>query len=324
MKKILLILFILSFNLLAQNYNLLKSRDKESLVILEKIIKNNTDVNTIITNSVINQAYTPLIYAIMISNTEIVKELIKRGADVNKAVTNTIRYKGINGESIYNIVTVPIVLASSLTNLNILKELINNNADINIEGGRTLLFYAQDKYIAAELIKLGIDVNAKDTNGKTALFTVGYDAVEKLVSSGAQLEVRDNEGNTPLLCFINSYNIDYKKLEILVKIGANINAKDNNDDTLLINAIYRGNIELIKKLLELGADIEIRDKNGNTPLMIAIWQYYSSSNEKDLNIIIELVNYGADIYAKHQYGITPYKTAEDIESKEILNIFNDR
>lgn len=148
-----------------------------------------------------------------------------------------------------------------------------------------------------------------------------------MVASGAELEIRNNKGNTALLDIPFSTDLYLKKLEALVKIGANIDAKDKNDDTLLIKSIRDNDIKLTKKLLELGADIEIRDKNGNTPLMVAILQYelrYDIFNEKDLNIIIELVNYGADIYAKHKYGITPYSTAEDIGNKEILDIFNNR
>lgn len=53
----------------------------------------------------------------------------------------------------------------------------------------------------------------------------------------------------------------------MIDLGADLNARDNNGDTPLFMAAYGNkNPEVIKALLEYGADVNIRDDSGKTAL----------------------------------------------------------
>lgn len=53
-------------------------------------------------------------------------------------------------------------------------------------------------------------------------------------------------------------------LEALVSSGADINARDDSDNTLLMNAAVQDNSEMVKLLLELGADKSLKTSDGTT------------------------------------------------------------
>jgi ankyrin repeat protein len=61
-------------------------------------------------------------------------------------------------------------------------------------------------------------------------------------------------------------------------VGADVNAKNNNSETSLIEAIYRGHVQLVKELLEHGADIEAKGLFDWTPLHNAAMNGYSIGN----------------------------------------------
>ena len=91
--------------------------------------------------------------------------------------------------------------------------------------------------------------------------------VKLLIENGANIEVKDNNGDTALI--LASY---YRRLEIvkyLVEKGANINATNDNGWTSLMYASKYGELETIKYLLENGADVNIKNKNGNAALDLA-------------------------------------------------------
>ena len=61
-----------------------------------------------------------------------------------------------------------------------------------------------------------------------------------------------------------------KKVKYLVRLGADVNAKDNWGETVLIDAVNLGHIEVVKCLVEHGADLEAKDEwYGETALMKA-------------------------------------------------------
>jgi len=121
------------------------------------------------------------------------------------------------------------------------------------------------------LIEQGIDVNAKNTSGETAL----YAAAE-----------RGHEGVARLL----------------LKMGADIQAKAQHERTALHQAAESGHEAVVRMLLEKGADIEAKDWYGGTALHGAA----ESGHEAVVRLLLKA---GANIHVSTQYRGTALRRA---------------
>jgi ankyrin repeat protein len=85
-----------------------------------------------------------------------------------------------------------------------------------------------------------------------------------LLEKGAEIESRDNDGQTPLssAAFLGHE----ATVQLLLKKGADIESKDKYGQTPLSRAAMRGHEAVVQLLLEKGADVESRDNDGQTPL----------------------------------------------------------
>jgi len=59
---------------------------------------------------------------------------------------------------------------------------------------------------------------------------------------------------------------DIEQIKSLISGGADVNAKDNNGSTPLHYAVILANMDVIKLLISNGADVNAKDKEGRTPL----------------------------------------------------------
>ncbi len=84
-----------------------------------------------------------------------------------------------------------------------------------------------------------------------------------LAEYNPNLDIQDNEGNTPLHLAVRNGNDLI--LQALLAHGADINAYNNNGDTALHVAIRAGRTTVASQLLEAGAQINERNDEGNTP-----------------------------------------------------------
>ena len=92
----------------------------------------------------------------------------------------------------------------------------------------------------------------------------GATEVERLISLGANVNVVNEAGATPLMWAIP----DLAKVRLLVDHGANVNAVSKNlgRTPLLIAAGYPNTVPVLKLLLEKGADLKARDRSGENAL----------------------------------------------------------
>lgn len=111
------------------------------------------------------------------------------------------------------------------------------------------------------------------------------DVVQALIELGANINSKDEYGNTPLHNAIAKGHVN--TVHALIKNGANLNAEDETEDTPLhIAAIFgnrihikftfqsefflkfhfSGHVKLIQDLIANGANISVTNKNGETPL----------------------------------------------------------
>ena len=122
---------------------------------------------------------------------------------------------------------------------------------------RDILYAAQKGNIkkVKALINAGIDVNAEDKNGNTALMCAaayGYtDTVNLLIDKGADVNARSNDGVTALMRVAWYGKTDVAK--VLIKAGADLELKDNNEQTALMKAVSKGNTEIVNLLKAAGA-----------------------------------------------------------------------
>jgi hypothetical protein len=124
-----------------------------------------------------------------------------------------------------------------------------------------------------------------------------------LLDQGANLEVRDKYGSTPLLYAAG--NGETAVVKLFLERGAKVDETNSNGETALIAAACNcpsvdmpDTADSVRLLLENGADIEARDKQGDTSLMAAAgW---------GRTWIVEiLLDRGAHIETRNNEGYTP-------------------
>jgi len=138
--------------------------------------------------------------------------------------------------------------------------------------------------------QMGVDVNAKGMYGCTPLHWAvdrceSLELVQYLVAQGADVNVKDNEGHTPLVRAASHGSLDV--VQYLVSQGADVNAKGIKP----INAAAtHGNWDIVKYLVEQGADVNVYVYAVGTPL-------HSAIVADNLKMVRYLLANGADVHA---------------------------
>jgi ankyrin repeat protein len=89
--------------------------------------------------------------------------------------------------------------------------------------------------------------------------------VEMFLSAGMDVNAKDKDGCTALM--IASEKGDLGTAELLVRKGADVNARDIGGYTVLMYVAYNGNLDIAKLLIENKADVGAKDNDGWTALM---------------------------------------------------------
>jgi ankyrin repeat protein len=268
-------------------------------------------------NSATTEGETALMTVARTGNVEAAKILIAHGADVNSK--EQWRQQ------------TPLMWAAAECHPEVEQELIAHGAEVNgkqVEwqwerqmtkeprekwmplGGLTPLHFAarQGCLAGAEvLVKADAQINAVNPNGFSpillAIINGHYDVAAYLVEQGADANIADEVGRTPLYAAVDMHTLPDSNLpwpsdlnndinslslmRILLEHGANVNAQlkkqqpyrskvDRGADTVLgtgttplLRAAKAGDTEAMKVLLAKGADAKITTKFGITPVMAA-------------------------------------------------------
>nr|WP_255504759.1 ankyrin repeat domain-containing protein [Novosphingobium sp. EMRT-2] len=110
-------------------------------------------------------------------------------------------------------------------------------------------------------------VNTRDvTSGESALHIVtarrDLTWMQFLVAKGANVNIRDVKGTTPLVMAVDlgfAEGVDF-----LIKSGARVDEPNNTGETPLINAVHRRDMAIIRMLLKAGANPERPDNSGRS------------------------------------------------------------
>ena len=119
--------------------------------------------------------------------------------------------------------------------------------------------------------------------------------VEELLKEGANVNAKNSDGYTALI--LASSNGRTEIVAMLLEKGADVNAKDKYNATALIKASSNGHTEIVAKLLDAGADVNAKNDYGYTALIQA-------SRNKHTEIVAMLLDNGADVNATDDDGDT--------------------
>ncbi|KAJ3567559.1 hypothetical protein NPX13_g6723 [Xylaria arbuscula] len=275
-----------------------------------------------------NDGLTPLIMAADLGYLEIVCILLESGAPVNSkdrrswSALHHAAYRGWNGvvEELLSHGADPTSEADDrirpLT-------LASNGGHRNIEvllAGRThitrtsqaqlptLLVRAAGSGNLAELTRLlmkGVDINATDPNGQTALSKAAENGrtsvIDFLIHKGAHLDSRDTSSESPL--WWAAWYGHLQALELLLGSGVLPDCADRDGCTPLCVASLRGRTDIVAVLLKNGSDPDFATSYGMTPLLFAV-------REGHTDVAKLLLQAGADIDHATSDGATAFSLAE--------------
>jgi ankyrin repeat protein len=200
-----------------------------------------------------------------------------------------------------------------------------NTALMNAAGGRDTE--------ALELILPKVkNINAVNIKGESALTAAikngSADVASLLIKNGADVNVKDKDGNTLAYYLVQSYRAprpgapagaqdDFTtKTKVLQDKGLNFAAPQKDGNTLYHIAIIKNELDLVKKLAALKVDVNAKNKEGITAL------HKAAMVSKDDATLKYLLSIGAKKEAKTEFDETAYSLAKENEfiSKNNISI----
>jgi ankyrin repeat protein len=141
------------------------------------------------------------------------------------------------------------------------------------------------------LLRRGASVNIKDEDGATPLMRAALygqpEMLKLLLDKGANPNARNKAGATALLWSVH----DLRKIRLLVQKGADVNARSEGGKMpLLLAAYYSDGAETVKFLLDKGANLRATDNRGAGVLLFA-------AEGGDLDTVRLLLDRGVDVNA---------------------------
>ena len=167
------------------------------------------------------------------------------------------------------------------------------------------------------------DVNLRDSDGNTPLMLAlqkGDTAlVEKLIAAGADVNVANEKGATPL---------NYALLSIKDPALFNVNQQDKNGNTPLMFVLKTSrDPTAVELLLDADADVNIKDNNGDSPLMY-VARMMRENDFLDSDYFMELLlDFGAKVNERDNKGVTPLmnlilsKRVAVMDDVKLVNMF---
>jgi ankyrin repeat protein len=159
----------------------------------------------------------------------------------------------------------------------------------------------RDQPAVLALLNQHVDVNARQSDGATALHWAAYlddaDTTALLIRAGAKVDTPNNYGVTPLA--LASGNGNAAVIDRLLKGGADPNRAVRAGETPLMLAARAGNREAVMRILSAGAAVDARESwNGQTALMWAAAAGHGA-------VVQALLEGGASLRARSNSGATP-------------------
>jgi ankyrin repeat protein len=205
-----------------------------------------------------------------------------------------------------------------------LQALIAQGVDVKRPGansqGRTLLFSAATAGKIALMdvvLKAGVDPNAKDENGMTALRDVAWtgknqvNVMKRLVAAKADVNLVADDGWTPLIQAMYAEPAEAVPMaQVLLQAGADASIVNGEGNSALMLAADRDIPALIPALVKGGANINERGRDG-TPLVVAAEKGHSA-------VVRSLLEANADPNLGGRHDETPLMKAAQRDHVDII------
>jgi|AraplaMF_Col_mLB_1032019.scaffolds.fasta_scaffold05381_2 uncharacterized protein len=181
-----------------------------------------------------------------------------------------------------------------------------------------------DKEAISKLLADGADIDATDDRGRTSLMiaihTNQLQLFTFLVERGANINIRDNQLDNPLLYAGAGGKLDFLKAAIAA--GADTTITNRYGGTALIPAADRGHVEIVRELL-LNSDVDVNHINnlGWTALLEAIILGDGGKNHQE--IVKLLIEHGADVNQADSSGVTPLQHAKKHGYQEMVDVLTN-
>ena len=123
------------------------------------------------------------------------------------------------------------------------------------------------KYLRSGQKTKGLWINESDGRNQAVFYAAWegrVDVLEWLKMQGADVNIKDDHGRTPMSSAANEGQLDAMKW--MQTQGVDVNAKDHNGGTLMFYAAAGGHVNVMEWLKEEGVDINARDNIGRAAL----------------------------------------------------------
>ena len=187
--------------------------------------------------------------------------------------------------------------------------ILNCNADINARDpqGKTALFRAVENEnlgVLTLLLDRGADTNVRSDNGYSLLHVAAMnqqrvDIMELLLTRYADVNILTENGES--LVHVAAEHLNPVMLDYLVDSGARVDIADHEGITPLLYAASRGRLETASALVKRGANLDLTDHLGKTTLHFALDPPFAPPRLD----VIELLLRKQSVNARDSKGRTP-------------------
>jgi len=185
---------------------------------------------------------------------------------------------------------------------------IREGAQVSFQScGLSALFYAAfygHNMIIDYLCNCGATINEKNLTGVTPLAKAVESGradvlgtVQCLLKHRADPNIADVNGNTPLIKAVKLNNLELVKC-IVAHTATDVNKQNSELNSALHEASFKGNKEMVDRLLAAGANVNMQNSAGKAALHRAV-------SVNHLSVVKTLLDNGAHVNLQDSLGYTP-------------------
>jgi uncharacterized protein len=155
------------------------------------------------------------------------------------------------------------------------------------------------------------------------------DAVLEAVVSDRVDELKQflDRGGSPNRYFHSAINAGSSNcVKLMLSRGANVNLADDEGVTPLMTSVrvtYRGSLEITQLLIKRGANVNAKASRGSTALMYAAWGVAAHYQDEYVAVVRLLIKHGAKVNVRNKMGDSPLSIAKNGNWQKIVKVLKN-